>query len=193
MEPAPPQMEPGPPKVIEAIVGLLTPPACREHVLGDLHERYASPRQYIVDAVSTLPLVILSRIRRATDPQVLLMEAFALYVSFLVAARQLRSMSFLREEQGFLRLAIPTVMALVALMLADAYAHPGKRSLLKPVLEATLGVAFATLSQAALLATYSDLVVPAWVMMSGCGLSVLLVAALRLLFPPGGHRPRGAT
>jgi hypothetical protein len=84
-------------------------------------------------------------------------------------------------------------VALVVLMLADAYAHPGKRSPLRPILEATLGVAFAALSQAALWATYSGLVVPAWIMMSGCGLSVLLVATLRILFPPGGHRPRGAT
>jgi hypothetical protein len=35
---------------MEALVGLLTPPACRDHVLGDLHERYSSPAQYLVDA-----------------------------------------------------------------------------------------------------------------------------------------------
>ena len=140
-------MKPAPPKVIEAVVGLLIPPACREHMLGDLHERYTSLQQYIADAVSAVPCVILSRIRRTTTPQVLLMEAFALYASFLAATWQFDGMPFLYEQRGFLRLAIPTVVALVGLMLGDAYASPGKRSPLKPILEAALGVAFAFLSQ----------------------------------------------
>jgi hypothetical protein len=73
-------------KTAEAIVAGFVPPASREEVLGDLHERYRSPRQYGVDALCTVPLVILSRIRRTADPQMLLIQAFALYVSFLGAA-----------------------------------------------------------------------------------------------------------
>jgi hypothetical protein len=34
------KLETGPPALIESIVQLLTPPASREHVLGDFHERY---------------------------------------------------------------------------------------------------------------------------------------------------------
>src|SRR6516225_7621174 len=79
-------MRSGPSKVAEAIVTLLLLPACREEVLGDLHERYRSPLQYGVEALCTVPLVILSRIRRTSDPRVLLIQAFALYASFLTAA-----------------------------------------------------------------------------------------------------------
>ena len=39
-------------KTAEAIVAVFVPPACREEVLGDLHERYRSPGQYGVDAVA---------------------------------------------------------------------------------------------------------------------------------------------
>jgi hypothetical protein len=44
-------MEAGPPKVIEAVVRTLVPPASREHVLGDLRERYVSPGRYVIDAL----------------------------------------------------------------------------------------------------------------------------------------------
>jgi hypothetical protein len=86
----------GPSKTAEAIVGTLIPPVCREEVLGDLHERYISPRKYVLEALRTIPLVIVSRIRRTADPQVLLMQAFAWYVSFLGAA-WLRDRAFLNE------------------------------------------------------------------------------------------------
>ena len=121
-------MKPAPPRLMQVVVGILIPPACREHVLGDLYERYKSPGQYLAEALCTVPLVILSRIRRTTDPQVFLMEAFALYLSFLAATWQSGGMPFLHEKRGFLRLAIPVAVALAALMLGDAYAPPGKRS-----------------------------------------------------------------
>src|ERR1700681_2987187 len=47
-----------PPLLIEAIVRRLTPAPCREHVLGDLCERYTSPLAYVSQAVRTLPYVI---------------------------------------------------------------------------------------------------------------------------------------
>ena len=76
----------GPSKKLEMLAAFLIPPASREEVLGDLHERYKSPGRYLFDAFSTAPFVILSRIRRTTDPQLLLMEALLLYASFLVVA-----------------------------------------------------------------------------------------------------------
>ena len=76
----------GPSRAAEAIVALLLPPVCREEILGDLHERYRGSAQYSLEVVCTVPLVIISRIRRTADPQVLLIQAFALYVSFLGAA-----------------------------------------------------------------------------------------------------------
>lgn len=64
-------MHSAPPKTAERIVGFLIPPASREEVLGDLYERCTSSGQYILDALLVLPRVILSRIRRTTDAQVL--------------------------------------------------------------------------------------------------------------------------
>jgi hypothetical protein len=59
--------------VIERWVRRLMPPACREEVLGDLAERNASPREYLRDAVRTLPFMIASRLRRSTNPLYVLM------------------------------------------------------------------------------------------------------------------------
>jgi hypothetical protein len=106
----------GPLKTAEAIVAVFVPPACREEVLGDLHERYSSSGQYGLDALRTIPRVIMSRIRRTADPQVLLMQAFALYVSFLGAA-WLKDGAFLSERWGLPRLAIPAGMAMLGLVL----------------------------------------------------------------------------
>ena len=62
-------MHAGPSKTAEAIVAVFVPPACREEVLGDLHERYRFPLQYGLDALRTVPLVIISKIRRTADPE----------------------------------------------------------------------------------------------------------------------------
>jgi hypothetical protein len=156
-----------------------------------MHERYTSPRRYIVDAALTAPLVIMSRIRRTMDPQVLLMEAFVLYLSLLAAARFINA-EFLAGSQGLLRLAIPAAVALIALVLEDAYADPAKRSPLKPMRGAALGVGCAFPSQAVLLAGSPQLAVPRWIMIAGAGISVVLLAALRMLFPPIADRPQGA-
>jgi len=64
------------------VIRLLIPPACREHVLGDLWERYTSPRQYVVDALRTLPFVIWSQIRRTSDPLLLAMQVLPAFVFF---------------------------------------------------------------------------------------------------------------
>jgi len=186
-------MEPAPPRRTEAIVAWLVPPACREHVTGDLHERYTTHGQYIAEAVCTIPLVVASRIRRTTDPQVLLMEAFALYISFLGVAWKLNGASFLYGQWGYLRLAIPAAVALATLKLEDAYANPGKRSPLTPILQATFSFGIVCLSQAALLAIDPRWVVPMRIMIYGGAISVVLVSALRMLFPPCDTRPRNAT
>ena len=189
-------MKPRPPKAIEAVVGLLVPPVHREHVLGDLHERYTSLWHYIVDSVRTVPLVILSQIARTTAPRVLLMEACAVYGSFLaVVSLQgvwLQGTSFLFEQSEFLRLAIPAVAGLLALVVGDAYATPGIERRLRSTLGAALCIAFAFLSQAALSVSYPDLVTPRWIMIFGGGMSLLLLSTLRLWFLPGVDRLRPA-
>ncbi|HEV2690038.1 MAG TPA: hypothetical protein VGV35_15875 [Bryobacteraceae bacterium] len=184
-------MQPGPPRAMERVVGFLIPPASREHVLGDLHERYESTWQYVHDVVRTVPLVILSRIRRTTDPELLLLEAFGLYLSFVSTAWWLGARSFLYQEWGLLRMAIPTAVALLVLMLADAYANPAKRSPLKPMLQASLGIGFAFLSQITLWTTGGDFAVPWNIMLYGGGGSLILVSALRMFFAAPEIGPRG--
>jgi len=42
---------------------MLIPQTCREHVLGDLSERYTSLHRYMMEALDTIPLVVLSQLR----------------------------------------------------------------------------------------------------------------------------------
>jgi hypothetical protein len=184
-------MHSGPSKTAEAIVAVLVPPACREEVLGDLHERYSSSGQYGLDAVRTIPLVIISRIRRTADPQVLLMQAFALYASFLGAAR-LKDRAFLSEQWGLLRLAIPAGMAMLSLILEDTYAKPGRRSPLKLARGPVFGVGLALVSQGMFRISNPDLALPSWITFYGCALSLLLSSAVRMLFPPATDQLTGA-
>ena len=174
----------GPSKAAEAIVAVFVPPACREEVLGDLHERYTSPRQYGFDALRTVPLVIVSRIRRTADPQVLSIEAFVMYLSFLGAA-WFKDGAFLQQQWGLLRLAVPAGMALLGLMIDGAYARPGRRSLRTAVRGPVFALGLAFLSQGVLWAGGPNLAVPRWIMLYGCAMSLLLVSAVRMLFPPG--------
>ena len=183
-------MQRRPATLTEFIAGVLIPPACREHVLGDLRERYKSPQQYLAEVMRTLPLVVVSRVRRTTDPVVLLMEAFTFYICFLVLASSGHT-AFLYEQAGFMRIAIPTAAALLALVLADAYADPVKRSPLTPILGVALAVGFAFISQAMLLATYPELALPRPIMVLGGSVGILLVSTLRFIFPPVADRPQG--
>ena len=58
----------------ERIVGALLPHEAREHVLGDLAERYRSPGQYAADAALTIPYVAFSHARRTLDPLTVAIE-----------------------------------------------------------------------------------------------------------------------
>ncbi len=180
-----------PSKIAEAMVAVFVPPACREEILGDLHERYSSPGQYGLDSLRTIPLVIISRMRRTADPRVLLMQAFALYVSFLGAA-WLNDGAFLSEQWGLLRLAIPAAMAMLGLILEDTYAKPGRRSPLNLARGPVVGLGLALASQGMFRISNSDLAVPNWITIYGCALSLLLSSAVRMLFPPATDQLQGA-
>ena len=184
----PPKVEPFPPKVIESVVEVLLPPACRESVLGDLHERYASPRQYARDAALALPLVIWSRVRRTTDAGLLLLEAFALYLSFVAIARLANGAAFLQQPNAYLRLALPVVAALLSLVLADAYGPADERFFKRPA------AAFAAMWLAfAFAAPKPDWALPARVMLHASYAGALMVFALRALFASGDNRTTGAS
>jgi len=176
-------------KAAEAIVAILLPPACREEVLGDLHQRYRSPLQYGLEALQTVPLVIISRIRRTADPQLLLLQILALFVSFFGTA-WLAGGALLRAPWGPLRLAIPVAVALVGLILEDAYAKPGWRAPRKLTRGPVIGLGLALLWQGMLWALHSDFVLPRWIMLYGCAMGLLLSSAVRILFPPG-HQLQG--
>ena len=179
-----PQMAPGPPQVIEAVVFWLVPPACREEVLGDLHERFRCPRQYFFEAARTVPLVILSRIRRTTDAALLLLEALALFLALVTPARLLSVSSFLTEQQGYLKLATLVAPALVALMLVDAYGSRTARMTVGPI---------AGFCAILVLSTNSELALPSFRMiLLGSFAGMLLVGALRLYFSPDDCRTTGA-
>ena len=187
----PKEVRPAPPRKLERLIGLFIPPACREEVLGDLHERYTGRARYLADALCAVPLVIVSRIRRTTDAQVLLMEAFVLMLSLLGAARY-KDTTFLTKRWGLLRLAIPAAMALLGLMLDDAYARPGARWPLKAVRAPLFGLGMACLSQAVLSVGNPELTLPRWILWCGGGLGLLLASTVRLLFPPLADRAQGA-
>jgi hypothetical protein len=162
-----------PPAWMETLAGLLIPPACREHVLGDLQERYKSPAHYLADVLRTAPAVIYSRVRRTTDPRVPFMEAFALYTPFLVAAWWLTGSSFLYEQRGLGRLAIPAAAGLLALRLADAYRRPAQPPRYQPLLDAAWAVAWAM--AAAVIAAR----IPQPITLSASSAGLLLLTALR--------------
>lgn len=187
-------MTQAPSKAVEAVVGILIPPACREEVLGDLIERCAISERtptlhFCLDAFRAVPLVILSRIRRTADSFVLLMHAFVLYLSFYVVA-WVKFHDFLYEPWALARLAIPGLVALLALVLEDAYAKPGHRSPLRMVRGALLGTVWALLVEAALVSAGSALRLPLWLVFYGAGLGLLLTSALRLLFSPPSTSPQ---
>ncbi len=169
---------------LEKFFGVLLPTACREHVLGDLHERATSPGKFIIDALSVLGPVVISRIRRTTDFQVLLVETFALYLSFSAAAWCLGQKAFLYNHAGFARIAIPTTVTVATLLLCNAYADSEKRSWMTPLLQSVGSISLAFLGQALVFDARSSLAVPFGIMLYGSCAGILLIAGLRVVFPP---------
>jgi hypothetical protein len=174
----------GPSKKLEAIVALATPPARREEVLGDLYERYASPSQYVMDATRTVPLVIASQIRRTTDPQVLLLEALALYFSFFTGDAHTAAAAFVHPQTGILRIAIPVIAALFGLRLVDAYVTG--RSPQQASLRAAIAVGFAYLSEAVISVAQPSLSMSGWAMFRDSGFALALLCLLQTAFAAHG-------
>ncbi|HEY6927860.1 MAG TPA: hypothetical protein VI653_30570 [Steroidobacteraceae bacterium] len=106
-------MHPRPPALIENMVRLLVPPASREHVMGDLSERYRSSWRYLLDAFNSLPLIIASQVRRTLNIGRLGVVAVTLF--FLLSAN--RGVTWVVA-------ALPTLLATAALILRDAYRTP---------------------------------------------------------------------
>jgi len=106
-------MRTSPPSVIESIVGLLVPPLAREHVLGDLAERYTSLGKYVLDTLRTVPAVVISQIRRTSYFPMWPVIGFGLTIAFGRGA-----------EAWWPLAVIPSVITLLAFMFRDAYRMP---------------------------------------------------------------------
>jgi hypothetical protein len=184
-------MASGPSRIAEAIIAILLPPACREEVLGDLHERYRSPLQYGLDAFCTVPMVIASRIRRTADAQVVTIQALSVYAAFLGAAK-FGDNTLLESQWGLLRLAVPALMILLGLILEDAYRCRGNPAPLKLVRGPVSGIGLALLSQALLRTAHAGLELPFRTALYGYAMSLLLTSAVRMLFPPVTAQVQGA-
>lgn len=176
-----------PPRLAAWAVWRVLPPACREHVLGDLEERCTGPRRYILDALSTVPLVILSQIRRTTDPQVLVMEIFAVWISFFVSAWCTKGWEYF-DGQAFLSLGISSSIVLTAFTLVKAYGVPGKREVYRPIEEAGQAVCIAWMPHFVLSTLLPREPLLSLAYFLGLSMSALLLSILRILFPP--YRPR---
>jgi hypothetical protein len=174
-------MHAAPPALLEKSISLLIPAAVREEVSGDLYERCTSPRHYVRDALCVIPQIILSRVRRTADPQVLLMEAVTLYTSY-VAASWYEAPGSLYEGFGLLKLVVPSAIVLLAVMLEDAYAsNPGQRSPIKLARGPIVGAGFAYLAEAALSVGHWPVALSAWVMLYGSAISLLFTITLRII------------
>ncbi len=163
-------------RAMRALVALLLPPACREEVLGDLHERNASLAGFCVDAMRTAPHVIASRIRRIADPQLLLLHAIVLYLCYYAAgyyaAAWFESRALLLEPWGLARPAVPALLVLLVLLFEDAYAKPGPRSRLQLTRGPLIAFVVVFLAQS----------FPPRIVLFGSALGLPLTIVLRLLF-----------
>jgi hypothetical protein len=108
-----------PPKFLESLVTLLLPPAVREQVLGDIHERYESPVKYIVDAASVVPAAIFGQLRRAMPIPFRLLEVLIVYSSVFVGGRLLSVLDVPPPSPS--QVAHLTMVALAGLVWHDLY------------------------------------------------------------------------
>jgi len=178
-----PLKPPGPPKILEGLAKILIPPARREEVLGDLYERYKSPQQYLADLLSTLPLVILSRIMRSTHVRLLLMDALLVYGSFLAAAWYV-ARTLVTAEGGLVRLAIPSGLTLLYLLIIEAFRAPLKRQRSDRIRSVGIYTALVALCYPVGLLTDANFY--------GFLLSTMLVATARMMFEPGTRQAQRA-
>lgn len=172
-------MEAHPHPIIEGIVARLLPPACREHVVGDLHERYVSTGQYVWDAARILPFAVWGQIRRTTSPVFAAAELGAVYVAFLGAPGAVNPRA-LGTALAPTSAAIAAITALVTLALRDAWVGRTWRSNPHLVLDAILGAALAGASHALLRTIGSRLALEPAALLAGCATSLALLAGVRV-------------
>ena len=110
-----------------------------------------------------------------------------MYTACVISARCV-DVTLLSAKSGIARLAIPPMVVLAVMSVADAYSDPQRRWPLKPLFTPTLGFAVAYIEQS----MYGQLSLPMSVFAWGSGTGLLLVSTLRLAFPPIADRPQAA-
>jgi len=171
-----------PPEFAEDLLGWFLPPACREEVLGDLWESCNNPVQYTMCALAVVPRVIFSQIRRNTDSWILLLTACAIAYSFSAGSAGPSA----DLAHPLLRLAIPSVRAILTLLIRNGFASLEDRRRRAITLDITVAMGVAALTQLILLAAFRyDLMLRGWWPSEGTALSWLSIILLRAIFPPG--------
>lgn len=111
-------METRPHPLIERGIAWMVPPLAREAVMGDLAERFRSQSQYLAEAFGILPHVIVGQIRRTTTLAVVGLEAVILFGCMGGFGDLTETV---RDVPTWARAAIPATLAVLILVLRDAY------------------------------------------------------------------------
>lgn len=173
------QVETGPPEIIEAVVRALVPPASREHVLGDLRERYVSPRRYVVDALRTVPFVVASRIRRTVSVAGMAFLTFATWFGIFHGSMQ----------KNWLAATIPTVAVIGALVLRDAYRTLQPTWPRQAVIDIAIAAVSVLITQLWAWLAAPDLLLSEGALLVGAPLGCVLLFFVRWQNPTGVHQP----
>lgn len=180
MEPEP-TMETRPPALVDAIVRALIPPACRESVIGDLWERYTTPGRYLGDALRALPFLVLSRLRRTTNPSMSAVVFLMLYASFQQSVRPWPS--------G----ALPAAAILLTFLLRDVYRNAAITPAQRTLGDTIAIVTAAFISQLALAWLRPELMLGRWGVAVG-GITCTLLLYARFMTPqPELHQSPSAS
>jgi len=138
------KMEARPPIGTEALIQALLPPTVREEIAGDLRERYRSPTQYLCEALSLLPALWLSQIRRGSSPFMLGLQAFILFAC--LGGFAIENI----HPPLWARAAIPSLAALLGLTMRDIYRASDHPTIKSGLGDAAVALACAVLAEFAL-------------------------------------------
>jgi hypothetical protein len=118
-----------PPRWLERIAETLVPPACAEHVMGDLAESSRSHSAYVRSLLSILPRAVWSQTRRRATVGGIFFNA-AITSAFLAVF--LSSSSASSEPSVLLRAAAPWAIWVIGCALAAAYGRRDSRASWNP-------------------------------------------------------------
>ena len=174
-----PTLETRPPVLIDAVVRALIPPACREHVVGDLWERYRSPLQFVRDAARTIPFVVVSQIRRTSSLAGIVIHTFILFVSLGTGARRMWPA------------VVAVVGSLLGFVLRDAYRRAFSISIKQVAFDLVFGAIGLVASQAVMAFVLPGQLLPLAAYLT-CLAGFAMLFLLRLQNPNLGGVPRRA-